>query len=526
MDPATRTIVEGLKARQHESPKTTNPVLWPEPYAQDNPETLFQFLTECCWTYNEADREVDLIPATEYIRTVAHEWHEARAQSRTLIIEKSRRMLISWVLRGCELWSLGLRQEKGLVAGLDYSKAGEHVWRIWWLYDQLVRNRPELELPKATPRDGNVAAQQLGQVLLANGSLAETLNQDGLAFQGSGYGWVTMEEFSRYRNCDYMFAQAVRVTQGKAANASKTRGGNVVIVTNASPNKAWQQIKSLRGNQNPVTNTPIYLADCANGSRYLRIHYSADPGKTPGWAALEKPKVPIREWLREMEMKEDVYEGEPVFADYRDDWHNMNGDARLPKVSGSFYIGGWDCGQTLNPAFVLLQVTPNPCQVHALLEVLAPGPEPMEKFAPRVLKELHKLVPAYLDDIEHWGDTTVIVRNGANGETAQQAARRYGIRIRPASNEWNSRFGAVTWLLTDDISEKYPRFMIDGGRCPILRDGFRGAYRFDLSNQGGIGPERIYPEHPRKDGYSHVQDALQYAACRVKSILKWGRKGR
>jgi hypothetical protein len=508
-----------LKAvAQQSQRKRFGRVLWPDPYRADTPETLFRFLTECCWTYNEADRSVELIPPAAYIQQVVQEWHAARADSRTLIIEKSRRMLVSWVLRACELWSLGLRTEKGLVTGLDYSKAAEHVWRIWWLYDQLQRNRPDLELPNATPREGNVAAQQLGQVLLPNGSLAETLNQDGLAFQGSGYGWVTMEEFSRYRNCDYMFAQAVRATQGKA----RTKGGHVVIVTNASPNKAWQQIKAHEPDPETAAR-PVRVAQCRNGARYLSVHYTADPAKTTAWAAEEKARVPIREWLREMEMREDVFEGEPVFADYRDAWHNMNGDARLPIVRDATYIGGWDCGQTLTPAFCLLQITPRPWQVHAILEVLAPGPEPMEKFAPRVMQQLLRLLPTKWDEVEHWGDTTLVARNGANGETAQQAAARHGFRIRPASNEWSGRYGAVTWLLTDDIDPDHPRFQVDGARCPILRDGFRGAYRLDLpAFDSSQGPERLFPERPRKDGYSHVQDALQYAACRVRTKLRRG----
>ena len=110
--------------------------------------------------------------------------------------------------------------------------------------------------------------------------------------------------------------------------------------------------------------------------------------------------------------------------------------------------------------------------------------------------------------------------NGSTGETAQQAAARQGVRIRPGSNGWSARYGAVTWLLIDDINDEYPRFQIDGARCPILRDGFRGAYQLDPGP--GQGPERVYPGTPKKDGYSHVQDALQYAACRLKTLVRRG----
>jgi hypothetical protein len=263
----------------------------------------------------------------------------------------------------------------------------------------------------------------------------------------------------------------------------------------------------------------------------LRIHYSADPGKDPAteagakWYAKEAPPAtPVREWLREMEMAEDVYDGEPVFADYRDAWHCLSPRAPLPIVRGALYFGGWDCGMTNTPAFVLLQVTPQPWQVHALLEVVSPGAEPMEKFAPRVMLALQRRLPGRWDEVEHWGDATVTTMNGANGETAQQAAARHGVRIRRASNEWAGRYGAVTWLLGDEIDEVTSRFQIDGVHCPTLREGFKGAYRFDESPAGeAIGPGRVLKEKPRKDSYSHVQDALQYAAARVKKLFRSGR---
>jgi hypothetical protein len=196
---------------------------------------------ECCWTFNEANSSVERIPKLPYIREFAEIWHECRAEGRPLILEKSRRLLMSWVLRGLELWRIGLDREKGLIAGLNYAKAAEHVWRVWWLYEQLRQRRPEFALPQCIPRGGSIGAQSLRQVLLPNGSLVEALNQDGQSFQGAGYSWVTMEEFSLYRNPHYMWGQAIRVTEGKPGS----RPGMVCVVTNASSSKAWQEIKKL-----------------------------------------------------------------------------------------------------------------------------------------------------------------------------------------------------------------------------------------------------------------------------------------
>ena len=60
------------------------------------------------------------------------------------------------------------------------------------------------------------------------------------------------------------------------------------------------------------------LADCHTGALYLSIHYTADPAKRdPLWITAEKAAMgDVREWEREMEMSEDVYDGEPVFRDF------------------------------------------------------------------------------------------------------------------------------------------------------------------------------------------------------------------
>lgn len=214
--------------------------LWPAPYDQDTAEAAFKFVTECCWTLNEANGMVEAIPPHDYIRNVVREWHSCRLQGRPLIVEKSRRLIMSWVFRGLGLWRSGLRMEKGIITGLNYPKAAEHVWRVWWLHNELVKRRPEFGLKPAVPRGGNVAAQELEQVMLPNGSLIESLNQEGASFQGSGYSWVDMEEFSLYKHCDYMYAQALRVTEGKPGHV----GGLVSIITNSSPSKAFHELKS------------------------------------------------------------------------------------------------------------------------------------------------------------------------------------------------------------------------------------------------------------------------------------------
>lgn len=263
--------------------------------------------------------------------------------------------------------------------------------------------------------------------------------------------------------------------------------------------------------------------DLPSGARYLKIHHYADPKKDEAWleAVRKEMSDTPHDFRRQILMDEDVFDGEPVFPDYSDARHCpiKFRESRIPVVPRSMYVGGWDAGQTLNPAFVLLQITPPPYQVHGLLEVTSDGGESMETFAPAVLAAVQVLLPGAWDEIYHAGDATVVQRSGSSGDTAQQVARRIiGASIEPMTNVWAPRHAAVSWLLTDYIGENTPRFLLDGS-CKVLRKGFQGAYHFQTSSRGDtVGAGRIL-QIPLKNGYSHPQDALQYAAMKARQII-------
>jgi hypothetical protein len=269
----------------------------------------------------------------------------------------------------------------------------------------------------------------------------------------------------------------------------------------------------------------VKLGDCANGARYMRIHYTADPSKNGEYIQREKHKTPLREWNREMEMDENVYDGEPVYADYYDDRHCPTFDELdlktefFPHQNKCSYIGGWDCGQTLNPAFVLYRITPGR-QVQGLIEVVPPAPESMQAFAPRVIQAISRILPGDWDEVYHVADQTVIQRSGVDGRNAAQEARRHGLILHPATNQWAPRLSAVTWALTDMIDDVTPRYLISGAGMPILRAGFQGAYKYEDSPAGdAMGPGRIV-KMPLKNSYSHVHDANQYALMEIRRKFK------
>ena len=50
-------------------------------------------------------------------------------------------------------------------------------------------------------------------------------------------------------------------------------------------------------------------------------------------------------------------------------------------------------------------------------------------------------------------------------------------------------------------------------RCAVLRKGFNGGYHFERLKTSG---EAIYKDQPKKNGFSHPHDALQYACLRIR----------
>ncbi len=261
-------------------------------------------------------------------------------------------------------------------------------------------------------------------------------------------------------------------------------------------------------------------ASLATGARYLNLHYSADPEKGEDWVRREKAVsaadgASSREWLIEMEMQELNLEGKPVHPNYKADVHAplVWRQRPIPLVHGSTYIAGHDCGTaSLNPASVLLQITPPPYQVQLIGELVATPGTSFEVYAPAFVNWIAGTFPGLLpSQIYHMGDETARARSGLSGETAQEVARRAGFEVILVSNRWADRRGAVDRLLTGTILHKgaeRPRFMLSEAAAPICHKALAGAYRLRQVTEGA---NALFGE-PRKDFYSNPMDALQYAA--------------
>jgi len=262
---------------------------------------------------------------------------------------------------------------------------------------------------------------------------------------------------------------------------------------------------------------------------YARIHYTSDPSKRDSrWIQTGRVAMGAREWDREMEMREDVWDGLPVFPEYQDDRHAPQ-EGRAEKFKAhmdrTLYLAGWDAGQTLRPAFALAQLvfgdTRQEFQLQGLMEVVTEFPLPMETFAPLVNQAVYDHYPEIAQRIEHFGDDTIRQRSGSRGETAQMVANEHGIWISPMPNQWEPRKSAVSWFLKKSVGEEQsPAMVLNGLMMPTLRKAFQGAYCLE-SKDDTVGMASVL-KMPVKNGYSHVSDAWQYLCLAAKREIESG----
>ncbi len=298
------TALEKLFADAKDKAKksSNNLPFWKPEFREDTPEAAWAFCLQTS-TWDEATAQKRKMPDHDYLKEIVYEWHYTRAIGKPLFIEKSRRLVVSWLLCALDVWDAGLRKCNIVQGGKDFEKASDFVWRCFYIYDELRKDYPHWRLQEAKTW-GNPLSQHLDGLAFPNGSIVTPLNSDGESFRGSGYTRVKLEELSSYRYVEQVVSQAKAVTQGPPGQI----GGHLVGVCNAAPNPEWKKLKKRPesiGKAPSVQSQPYQVYESVDGNRVLRIHFSCDPGKDSLWVELTKPGWAKREWRREMELEDE-----------------------------------------------------------------------------------------------------------------------------------------------------------------------------------------------------------------------------
>jgi len=197
-----------------------------------------------------------------------------------------------------------------------------------------------------------------------------------------------------------------------------------------------------------------------------------------------------------------VIDGKPVYPEYNDDIHAAKGELRVFK--GLPLIVGLDFG--LNPSAVFCQMSPMG-QLRAIDECWSEDLGVRSFVRDILLPHIRNNYPGMV--ITYITDPAGNQRGETDETTCLQVLQECGISAEMApTNLFTPRREAVAFYMLQ-MRDGQPGFVI-GPKCKRLRTACKGAYRYRMRRtSGGV----TYAPRPDKyDKYTHISDALQYAA--------------
>lgn len=194
-----------------------------------------------------------------------------------------------------------------------------------------------------------------------------------------------------------------------------------------------------------------------------------------------------------------ITDGRPVYQEWNDELHCR----KVTLIPGRPLLLGFDYG--LTPACAICQVSPRG-QLLVVDELFGEGMG-IRQFARDVLKP-HLAMNYAGFRVVGVGDPAGMSRAQTDEKTCFMELAEEGIACVPASsNSFVARREAVAKYLTRMVDGN-PAFLLDP-RCDMLRRGFNGRYQYKRVAVSGADRFRDVPD---KNDYSHLADALQYAA--------------
>jgi hypothetical protein len=506
-----------------------------------------KFLTELVWTRDEARAGVvRKFPDYPYLKDIC----DALIERDLLLMEKSRRVLASWVVCAFDIWvcaggqdprwvnsdgenvlMLSQRNRKVLVAALK--QEGEQSSE-WFLHERIKAILEESEahgLREAWPSFPQWTAVSDKILFRETNSYIAAVPEGPDKLRGAGTTFIHAEEVAFWPHAKASITAALPVLQG---------GGHICGVTTAQVNSFAAEIVKKKSEGQAIWRDgqilPLTLT--TDGWYVLRIHYSAVPHYNIDEA--RRGFTTEQDRRRELEIDWSASSGVQVYPQFDRDRHvaakPIPFDPRQPLYCG------WDFGGC--PAFVVTQL--NSHGQWLILSAVAPAEGQSistYEFGQMVADHLqHEYVlPAGLEGLEdlrllHFGDpaggqraihgaTTrasqarshfEIIRDGVDvhlgrderGEEVVDSLPGWGWYIAPGAVDLPTRMNAVVARLKLSLNNGAPAIVVDP-RCEVIVDGFNGGYHYPVRADGRVEYD------PAKTYHSHAMNALEYVGTRL-----------
>jgi hypothetical protein len=200
-----------------------------------------------------------------------------------------------------------------------------------------------------------------------------------------------------------------------------------------------------------------------------------------------------------------IADGRPVYPEWNDEIHCRPTKA----LEGLPLLLGFDYG--LTPACAICQISPRG-QLFVIDELFAKDMG-IRQFARDIVRP-HLSINYAGFSFQAVGDPSGNAGKDTEEKTCFMELAEEGIPCCPASsNNFVARRESVAKYLTRMMDGK-PGLMLDP-KCDLIRRGFNGRYQYKRLQVPGT--ER-FKDAPDKNDYSHLHDALQYAALFSQSM--------
>lgn len=505
------------------------------------------FLTELVWTRDEARAGlVRKFPNYPYLKDIC----DALIERDLLFVEKSRRVLASWVMCAFDIWIcaggvdprwvnaegqkvllLSQRNRKILLAALKQKGEQSSEWFLHERIGAILEESEKRGLREAWPEFPHWESVADKITFLETNCYIAAVPEGADKLRGAGSTVVHAEEVAFWPHARASITAALPVLQG---------GGHMCCITTAQVATYAAEIVKRKnegkqiwreGQVLPLTLTP-------EGWYVLRIHHSAVPHYN--LAEAKRGFTTEQDIRREIEIDWSASAGVQCYPQFRRDDH-VAVEAIPFNPKAALYCG-WDFGGC--PAFVVTQM--NTHGQWLILSAVAPLEgqsistyEFGEMVADHLMQEY--VIPAGLEDLTdlrllHFGDpagsqkaihgaTTKasqarshfeIIRDGVdvhigydeNGKKVTEEMPGWGWHISAGAIDIPARMNAVVARLKLSLNTGVPALVVDP-RCEVIVDGFNGGYHYPVRADGRTEYD------PEKNWYSHAFNAVEYIATRL-----------
>lgn len=470
------------------------------------------FIYKYCLTFDTlAKLEREPFPDLPHIKYLINLYQ----RDNMIMVAKSRQMMVTWTFCALLLWQAMFHPAQlCVIQCLREENADDHVKnKIYYMW----KNLPQW-LKEEKP-----ARYIYCHFIMEDGSqsMIKGLQQGGNAIRQFTASVVLSDEMAFQPEAEDAFSASIPATmgsgdkRGKYIGVSTPYGENFFYHQWDDDYRDWDVIsRGLMEKHNP------------NGFTAVALHFSADPGRGPEWEAELRKfyRNNVDKFEREYNLNFKIVEGQKYYKEYSIEVHEKKD---LTAIQGRPLLRSWDFGYR-HPGMTVSQLNTLDQWV-ILLELLGTNIA-LPAFVRQAIDLCYMSFPDFIQRQNSANDYTDYVDycdvagrqvNDKSDKTSIEIMGSHPFYIFPINSKAEKKRGLQ--IIRQHLlvrGDGRPGIIIDPIKCPLLADGFRGAFHYKKDKDGQLKDENYAADN----NCIHLIDTLKYVAhnnATLASILNW-----